>query len=87
MPWSNSRPRSAAYGTSHARARATAAAAHQPWHPCTRCGQSLGPMSPDLHLDHTDDRTRYAGFAHARCNIRAGARKARASQTTSPLKW
>ena len=28
-----------------------------------------------LHLDHTDDRTRYRGLAHAHCNTTAGARR------------
>jgi hypothetical protein len=31
-------------------------------------------MSPRLHLDHAEDGT-YLGFAHARCNMSAGARK------------
>jgi hypothetical protein len=34
-----------------------------------------------LHLDHDDyDRTKLRGFAHAGCNIRAAAKKARAKQ-------
>ena len=34
-----------------------------------------------LHLDHDDyDRTRYRGFSHQACNLRAAARKARAIQ-------
>jgi hypothetical protein len=34
-----------------------------------------------LHLDHDDwDRTILRGFAHAACNIRAAAKKARAKQ-------
>jgi hypothetical protein len=28
-----------------------------------------------LHLDHTEDRTGYRGFAHASCNVLDGARR------------
>lgn len=87
MPWSRNRPRSAAYGSAHAKARKAAAARHDPSHPCTRCGQPLGPMGPSLHLDHSADRRSYLGFAHARCNVRAGARAGRARQNVSPLRW
>jgi hypothetical protein len=47
--------------------------------PCARCGL---PMLPGqvLHLDHNDDRTGWIGFSHAKCNLRAAARKARAIQ-------
>jgi hypothetical protein len=48
--------------------------------PCVRCGQPMLP-GQKLHLDHDDyDRTKLRGFAHAACNIRAAARKARAIQ-------
>jgi hypothetical protein len=87
MPWSSSRPRSDDYGWAHAQARADAARDHRPDHPCTRCGKPLGPMGPGLHYDHRDDRSGYAGFAHARCNVRAGARKGRASQGVTRLRW
>lgn len=43
--------------------------------PCTRCGQPI-TTTRDAHLDHNDhDRTRYDGWAHARCNLSAGATK------------
>ena len=67
--------RSARYGTAHMNARKAAAAKHQPTDPCVRFGHPLGPMGPGLHYDHTDDGTRYLGFAHGVCNKRAGARK------------
>jgi hypothetical protein len=45
--------------------------------PCVRCGQ-LMLRGQKLHLDHDDyDRTKLRGFAHAACNIRAAAKKAR----------
>jgi hypothetical protein len=48
--------------------------------PCSRCGQPMLPGQA-LHLDHDDyDRTRYRGFSHQACNLRAAARKARAIQ-------
>ena len=87
MPWSNSRPRSGEYGSAHAKARKALAAQHDPTDPCTRCGQALGPMGRWLHLDHNRDRSGYLGFAHARCNLRAGAREGRARQNASRLRW
>lgn len=41
---------------------------------CTRCGQPI-TSTRDAHLDHTDDRLGYAGWAHAKCNLSAGAAK------------
>jgi hypothetical protein len=61
------------YDSRHKKARAQAAARHHPADPCTRCGQPLGPMNRTLHYDHNQDGTGYLGFAHARCNIRAGS--------------
>jgi hypothetical protein len=48
---------------------------------CTRCGLPIAPSAP-WHLDHSDvDRSRYIGVAHATCNLKAAAQKARALQT------
>lgn len=87
MPWSSSRPRNTSYGAEHAKARREWAAQHRPDDPCTRCGHPLGPMGRHLHLDHNRDRSGYLGFAHARCNVRAGAREGRARQDASRLRW
>jgi hypothetical protein len=43
-------------------------------HSVDRRGRSL------LHYDHDDSNTGYLGFAHAWCNVRAGARKGRRLQ-------
>jgi hypothetical protein len=48
--------------------------------PCVRCGYTMLPGQV-LHLDHNSTRTGYLGFAHAKCNVTAAARKARAKQT------
>jgi len=95
MPWSRNRSRASHYGADHARARRAAAAAHQPTDPCTRCGHPLGPMGRWLHLDHSDDRRSYLGFAHGapcpwcrkRCNQSAGAREGRRRQEIPRLRW
>jgi hypothetical protein len=42
--------------------------------PCCLCGD-LMLVGQKLHLDHTEDRTDYRGFAHAECNVREGARR------------
>jgi hypothetical protein len=48
--------------------------------PCARCGELMLP-GQQLHLDHDDwDRTKLLGFSHAKCNLRAAAKKARAIQ-------
>jgi hypothetical protein len=48
--------------------------------PCVRCGLPMLP-GQKLNLDHDDwDRNKLRGFAHAECNIRAAAKKARAIQ-------
>jgi hypothetical protein len=72
------------YAWPHQRARATAARSHHPSHRCTRCGQPLGPMSRALHYDH-DETGGYLGFAHARCNLRAGAAKGAATSHARAL--
>lgn len=89
MPWAKSRPSSDSrgYGHAHRQARAAYLAAHQPSHPCVRCGKPLGPAGPWLHLDHNRTRDGYLGLAHARCNKQAGAREGRARQTSSRLRW
>lgn len=72
------RPRSSTergYGREHQKAREAAAAIHHPEDPCARCGSPLGPMGPQLHYDHNDDRTAYLGFSHATCNSLDGARR------------
>lgn len=61
------------YGADHDRERAR-------WAPvvaaggvvCARCPDVIEPDQP-WHLDHTDDRTRYLGPSHRRCNIAAAA--------------
>jgi hypothetical protein len=53
--------------------------------PCVRCGELMLP-GQKLHLDHDDyDRTKLRGFAHAACNIRAAAKKARAIQIAAKM--
>jgi hypothetical protein len=40
--------------------------------PCCRCGRAMLP-GQSLDLDHADDGVTYRGFAHSKCNRRAGA--------------
>jgi hypothetical protein len=41
-----------------------------------------------LHFDHAEDRTVYLGFSHARCNVKAGAKKGSVSRWGSkPAEW
>ena len=64
------------YGSSHARERKRLAViVASGGGVCSRCGL---PISPGMawDLDHTDDRSGYAGPSHRSCNRSAGARKA-----------
>ena len=48
--------------------------------PCARCGEPM-LAGQRLHLDHSDhDRTKFLGFSHADCNLKAAAAKARRIQ-------
>lgn len=83
MTFASGKGRGAKYGAAHIAERKRRAAAHHPSHPCTRCRKPLGPMSSRLHLDHCECTggcgrcagTGYLGFAHAGCNVSAGASK------------
>lgn len=70
------------YGHGHQRARDRAFKALPEWSTCCRCGKPLWKWSVDpktgksaVHYDHTEDGTGYQGFAHKRCNEKAGATK------------
>lgn len=59
------------YGAKHQRLRETTIADAIDT-PCHFCGEPMLVGQP-LHLDHTEDRSAYRGFAHAQCNRRDGA--------------
>jgi hypothetical protein len=85
MAWGGSKAENttaAGYGNSHQKLR-KALLPQAYGKPCYRCGQPMLP-GQELHLDHDDhddhDRTKYRGFSHKSCNLKAAARKARAIQ-------
>jgi hypothetical protein len=41
---------------------------------CVLCGEVMDDPAR-MHLDHTEDRSGYRGFAHDDCNVRDGARR------------
>jgi hypothetical protein len=70
------------YDREHDALRAQLVAALDPWAPCPRCGDPLGPDPARLDLMHRDDRQGWLGLGHARCNrdvspISAGQRTPR----------
>lgn len=86
-------PPAAKYRTKeHRQARATLLAAYTPGDPCCICGHPMWPPTSNLHADHTPDGLNYRGLAHGttpcqdcghRCNVRDGAKRARARQTNT----
>jgi hypothetical protein len=41
---------------------------------CCRCGFPIAPGTA-FHLDHRDDKLGYLGVSHARCNLKAAAKR------------
>lgn len=98
MPWSSSRPGTAAiYRTAaHRDARAALVAAFRPGDPCCLCGHPMHGPTRNLDADHLPGTDQYRGLAHGaarctvcgkRCNRSDGARRGRARQTASRLRW
>lgn len=54
--------------------------------PCHLCGEIMRP-GQKLHLDHTPDRTRYRGMAHASCNRKDGSRRGAERRRGKPTTW
>ena len=44
---------------------------------CVRCGLPIAAGAP-WHLDHSDDKLGYLGPSHARCNLKAAAKRGNA---------
>jgi len=82
MAWSGSRGvniTAAGYGSKHQKLRRQLLPQAY-GQPCSRCGLPMLPGQA-LHLDHDDyDHTKWRGFSHKACNLRAAAKKARAIQ-------
>jgi hypothetical protein len=78
------------YGSTHQRLRAALVAALDPWAPCPRCTEPLGPDADRLDLGHVDgDRTRYSGLEHRECNRgrRGGFPMSATAMTPRPPKF
>jgi hypothetical protein len=78
------------YGGAHKQLRA-ATAGQAYYTPCVRCGRVMLP-GQELHLDHLDGGGPgdYRGWAHAHCNMSAGASKAnrmRGAVNGRPMAW
>ena len=77
------------YGYAHQQARKVWAAKVEAG--SVSCARCAGPISPgsEWHLDHDDeDRTRYVGASHAKCNTSAGGQhsgRVRTGQDTGGL--
>jgi hypothetical protein len=56
------------YDAQHEALRRRLVAALDPWAPCPRCQEPLGPDPALLDLMHNDDRTGWLGLGHRRCN-------------------
>lgn len=98
MPWSSSRPgTNPIYRTpAHRKARAALVAQHYDGAPCCLCGHPMYGPTRNLDADHQPGTDMYRGLAHGharcqdcgkRCNRSDGARRGRARQTASPLRW
>lgn len=101
MPWKTSRPAGsstqAIYRTpEHRAARAALLAQHCDGAPCCLCGHPMYGPTKNFDADHLPGTDTYRGLAHGlrpcqvcgkRCNRSDGAKRGRARQTASALRW
>lgn len=98
MPWSTTRPRgktvAAKYRTAEHRAQVASYKAQLARDGHLVCAQPvcLHPtrlILPGMHwaAGHDETGTRYIGPVHRRCNSVDGARRGRARQTSTALRW
>ncbi len=93
MPWSNSRPRSRKYDGEHNRKvkQAHVELAQAGFGYCAepRCLERSRVIVPgmELHLSHDTTGTIVLGLSHAQCNRVEAAKRARAGQTATRLRW
>jgi hypothetical protein len=98
MAWDRSAPSDPKYRSkAHRDGRARLIKAFRPGDPCCLCGHPMWPPTSALHADHDpDDPSRYRGLAHGtdpcpncgvKCNVVDGARRARARQEQTQLRW
>lgn len=101
MPWTTRKGTAPIYRTAaHRAARAALIAAFRDGDPCCLCGHPMHGPTRYLHADHLPGTTKYRGLAHGtrrcptcgkRCNVRDGAKRARAKQDTptrsTRLRW
>lgn len=75
----------------HKRARRALLAIFTPGDPCCLCGKPMwldsNGSARKLHADHDPNTGGYRGLAHAKCNTRDGAKRGRARQIVTTLKW
>lgn len=93
---SRPRPSNPIYHTrEHRQARRALIAAFNPGDPCCLCNHPMWPPTRNLHADHDPLDGGYRGLAHGTpcptcrqsCNAVDGARRGRARQTASRLRW
>jgi hypothetical protein len=88
VPWSSRKGTAAVYRTpEHRKARAALLTAFRPGDPCCLCGRPMYGPTSRLHADHDPVTGGYRGLSHERCNVRDGARRGRARQNVSRLRW
>lgn len=73
----------------HKKARQQLLDRYTPGDPCCLCGEPMWPNEDgtlsDLHADHEPGTDTYRGLAHALCNLRDGATRARAIQAEGQI--
>lgn len=79
----------------HRKARAALLKVYQPGDPCCLCNHPMWPPTSGLHADHIPGTDEYRGLAHGTpcptcgrsCNQVDGARRGRARQDATRIRW